>query len=69
VKTLDIPDTLTKEDERGSKKMKNVNGWLFLLIAVIWLLPLINVSIGAAASGWIQTIALAIIGITMISNK
>jgi len=47
--------------------MKNLNGWLFLLIAVVWLLPLINVSIGAA-SPWIATIALAIIGINMISK-
>ena len=43
--------------------MQKISAWLFLLIALIWLLPLINVDIGGVASGWIAAIALAIIGI------
>ena len=40
------------------------NGWLFLLIALVWLLPLVGVTIGSAnVHAWIATIALAIIGL------
>ena len=56
--------------------MKNLSSWLFLLIAVVWLLPLIKVdfleasNIGASNIGqWIAVIALAIIGITGLMNK
>ena len=47
--------------------MEKISAWLFLLIAVIWLLPLIGVSLGIA-QGWIATIALAIIAITEIAK-
>ena len=48
--------------------MEKISAWLFLLIAIVWLLPLINVSLGAAGP-WIATIALAIIGITEIMKS
>jgi len=54
---------------KGGIKMKNLNSWLFLLIAIIWLLPLINVDQLGIAGDWIVVIALAIIGITGLMNK
>jgi len=42
--------------------MQKLSAWLFLLIAVVWLLPLINLSIGVAG-GWIAVVALAVIAI------
>ena len=41
--------------------MKNINGWLFLLIALMWLLPLVGVSTSTWGA-WISVIALAVIG-------
>ena len=44
--------------------LKKLSAWLFLLIALVWLLPLIGVTIGSATvHAWIATIALVIIGI------
>jgi len=44
--------------------MQKLNGWLWLLIALTWLLPLVNVTLGSlAVHQWIATIALVIIGI------
>ena len=45
--------------------MKNLNGWMWLLIALMWLLPLVGVSTGTGSSdwgGWIAVIALAVVG-------
>lgn len=36
--------------------------WLFLVIALMWLLPLVGVSTGTWG-GWLATIAVALIGI------
>jgi len=41
--------------------MKNINGWLFLLIALMWLLPLVGVSTSTWGT-WVAVIALAVIG-------
>ncbi len=51
--------------------MKNLSSWLFLLIAVVWLLPIIKVDFLEANNigQWIAVIALAIIGITGLMNK
>jgi UDP-N-acetylmuramyl pentapeptide phosphotransferase/UDP-N-acetylglucosamine-1-phosphate transferase len=44
--------------------MKNINGWLFLVIALVWLLNAINVTLGTqAVHDWIVVIAIALIGI------
>ena len=44
--------------------MDKTNGWLFLLIALVWLLPLVGVNaLGGNIGAWIATIALAIVGI------
>lgn len=51
--------------------MKNLSSWLFLLIAVVWLLLLIKVDFLETNNigQWIVVIALAIIGITGLMNK
>ena len=52
--------------------MKNINGWLFLLIALMWLLPLVGVSTGTGSGnwgGWISVIALAVIGFTGLKES
>ena len=47
--------------------MEKISAWLFLLIAVVWLLPLIGVTaLSGNAGSWIATISLAIIGITEV---
>jgi hypothetical protein len=43
--------------------MQKLNGWLFLLIALVWLLPLVGVNQLGSAGNWIAVVALAIIGI------
>ena len=45
--------------------MQKLSAWLFLLIAIVWLLPLINMPLGVAGD-WISTISLAIIAIVEI---
>ncbi len=46
------------------------NGWLFLLIALVWLLPLVGVVIGSmAVHDWVAVVALAIIGIMGVKGK
>jgi len=48
----------------GNFKMQKISGWLFLLIALTWLLPLLGVTLGNMdVHQWIATIALVIIGI------
>ncbi len=43
--------------------MKKLSAWLFLLIALVWLLPLISIDQLGVAGTWIVVIALAVIGI------
>lgn len=47
----------------GTDKMQKLSAWLFLLIALMWLLPMINVTQLGVAGDWISVIALVIIGI------
>jgi len=49
--------------------MQKISAWLFLLIAIVWLLPLIGVDALVSVSGWIQTVALAIIAIMEIAQS
>ena len=49
--------------------MDKIISWLFLLIAVMWLLPLIGVTAGGVAYPWIATIALIIIGLKGLMKK
>ena len=50
--------------------MDKINSWLFLLIALVWLLPLVNVVVGTqAVHDWIAVVALAIIGIKGAMGK
>ncbi|MEK6889211.1 MAG: hypothetical protein AABW80_03840 [Nanoarchaeota archaeon] len=48
--------------------MEKLSSWLFLLIAIVWLLPLIGLNAATAVTtyNWISVIALAIIAITEI---
>ena len=48
--------------------MEKISAWLFLLIAVLGLLPLITVEIGAGLTSWLVTIAFAVIAITEIAK-
>tara|TARA_Y100000034_G_C6764569_1_gene340780 strand:+ start:76 stop:222 length:147 start_codon:yes stop_codon:yes gene_type:complete len=41
--------------------MKDIKSWLFILIAIIWLLPLVKIT-SAAWMDWVAVIALAVIG-------
>ena len=43
--------------------MKKLSAWLFLLIALVWLLPLINITQLGVAGAWIVVIALVVVGI------
>jgi len=52
----------------GRKRMKNINGWLFLLIALMLLLPLVRIDTGSWGP-WINVIAFAIIGFMMVKGK
>ncbi|MCH7567824.1 MAG: hypothetical protein IIA87_00210 [Nanoarchaeota archaeon] len=52
--------------------MKNLNGWMFLIIALMWLLPLVGVSTGTGAGNWgtwIAVIALAVVGFMEVKGK
>jgi hypothetical protein len=51
-----------KKKKGGEKNMQKLNGWLWLLIALMWLLPLVTVDTGVWGP-WISVIALVIIGI------
>lgn len=42
-------------------------GWLWLIIALMWLLPLVGVGTGAWGA-WIAVIALAIVGISKVQK-
>ncbi len=51
--------------------MKNLNSWLFLLVALVWLLPLVGVDflVSNNIGTWIVIIAFAVIGIMGLMNK
>ena len=41
--------------------MKDIKSWLFILIALMWLLPEVSISTGSWGI-WVQIVALAAIG-------
>ena len=47
--------------------MHKVTPWLFLVIALMWLLPLVMAS--AAWMSWISVIAMALVGILELISK
>ncbi|MDP4039011.1 MAG: hypothetical protein Q8P57_00295 [Candidatus Pacearchaeota archaeon] len=50
--------------------MDKLSSWLFLLIALVWLLPLIGVVVGnMAVHDWIAVLALIVIGAKGLMNK
>ena len=51
--------------------MKNINSWLFLLIAVVWLLQIFEVGFIANnnVGDWINVIAIGLIGVMGLMNK
>jgi hypothetical protein len=52
---------------KGGADMEKLSAWLFLLVAVAWLLPLIGVVIGSMdVHSWIAALALGIAAITEI---
>jgi len=48
--------------------MHKISPWLFLVIALMWLLPMVGVA-AASWMGWVSFIALALIGIMELMNK
>ena len=46
--------------------MKNINGWMFLIIALMWLLPLVIQ--GADWMIWVAILALAYVGYTEVKK-
>lgn len=48
--------------------MNKFSPWLFIIIALMWLLPMVNVDT-APWGDWIATIALALVGILELMNK
>jgi len=49
--------------------MEKLYGWLWLVIALMWLLPLVGVSQLGVTGNWIAVVALAIIGVKMLMEK
>jgi len=50
--------------------MEKLASWLWILVALVWLLPLIGVTALAGNTGtWIVVIAVAIIGIKGVMGK
>ena len=48
--------------------MHKITGWLFLLIGILMLLPLIGVSVGTLG-GWLTMLAFVVIGVLKITAK
>lgn len=48
--------------------MEKLSAWLFLLIALLWLLPLVGVSLGTWGS-WLAVVALAGVGVVELRAK
>lgn len=45
-------------------------GWMVLIIALLWLLPLIGVDqIAGTISNWIATLVLIVIGVKLLMSK
>ena len=49
--------------------MDKLYGWLWLVIALMWLLPLVNIDQLGVVSNWIAVIALVIVGVKMLMEK
>ena len=43
--------------------MNKISAWLFLLVALVWLLPLVNVNQLGSIGNWISVIAFVVIGV------
>ena len=43
--------------------MNKISAWLFLLVALVWLLPLVNVNQLGLIGNWISVIAFVVIGV------
>lgn len=48
--------------------MDKLIGWIFLIIGILMLLPLIGVALGSV-SGWLVTIGFLLVGIIWITKK
>jgi len=48
--------------------MEKISAWLFLLIGILWLLPLLGVGTGSWG-GWLATLALLVIGIAEVMKS
>tara|TARA_Y100000034_G_scaffold56670_1_gene69325 strand:- start:357 stop:506 length:150 start_codon:yes stop_codon:yes gene_type:complete len=42
--------------------MKGLKGWMFLLIALLWLLPMVGVDQLGSIGDWLVVLAVAVIG-------
>jgi len=50
--------------------MENLSSWIWTLIGVVWLLPLINLTfLGETASLWISALGVLVIGVTGLMKK
>jgi len=52
----------------GKRKMNKINGWLFILIAILMALPLFKVDLGTTGSGLIA-LAFLVIGVVKLMAK
>tara|TARA_Y100000310_G_scaffold324059_1_gene385431 strand:+ start:333 stop:482 length:150 start_codon:yes stop_codon:yes gene_type:complete len=48
-------------------ELAKYEGWFFLLIALMWLLPMVGVGTGAWG-GWVATVALVLVGVSKLQK-
>ncbi len=58
-----IPFILNNKLKRRFYYMAKLSAWLVTLIGVLWLLPLLNVDIGADLSNWLIGLSFLVMGI------
>ena len=48
-------------------ELAKYEGWLWLIIALMWLLPMVSVPTGVWG-GWVATVALVVIGVSKLQS-
>ncbi len=49
--------------------MEKVDQWIFLIIGILFLLPLINIQIGSTLTQWLVTIGFLLVGLLPFFKK
>ncbi len=48
-------------------ELEKYEGWLWLVIALMWLLPMVGVSTGVWG-GWVAVVALVVVGVSKLQK-